>query len=121
MIVIRIENYMFVTEKKIETIINKKQKPQTLMKNINVQAHVKRYEGVDINDKVRLIKALNEAVENDRKQLVEDMKAKLAQLENGEIPAPPPTNDLDKPKRTRKKKNQPEEEQQQEEEISDEL
>lgn len=101
LVAMRVDNYMLVTEKKLETFLYKTNKIQMLMKRIDVQAHLKRYEGVDINDKLALIEALKKMIENDRVQMVEDMKKKLQQLENGEIPAPDPIAE-DKPKRTRK-------------------
>lgn len=102
LVAMRVDNYMLVTEKKIETFLQKTNKIN--MKSINVQAHLKRYEGVDINDKLALIEALKKMIEQDRVDMVESMKAKLAQLEKGEIPAPDPV-DENKSKRTRKKKD----------------
>lgn len=109
LIVIRIENYMLVTEKKIETFLYKTNKVAMLMKTFDVQKHLKRYEGMDINNKLEFIEALQQMVEEDRKRLIDDMKQKLTMLEAGEIPPPPPSLPAnEKPKRTRSKKQQDE-------------
>lgn len=70
-----------------------------MSKNINVQAHVKRYEATELSDVVALIAALNTLVEQRREQAIAEYEAKLNALRNGEVPVvekPTPA-----PKRTR--------------------
>lgn len=59
-------------------------------KRINVQAHLKRYVETHVDDKLALIKGLQDLVENDRKALIEKMTAHIESLKNGEFPEPLP-------------------------------
>lgn len=69
-----------------------------MSKNINVAAHIKRYEQTELNDVVALIAELTKLVEQRRAEVIASYKQKLAILESGEIPAEVPA---EKPKRTR--------------------
>lgn len=57
-----------------------------MSKNINVQAHVKRYEQTELQDVVALIAELTKLVEARKEEVIKDYKEKLAILESGEIP-----------------------------------
>lgn len=57
-----------------------------MSKNINVQAHVKRYQNTELSDVVRLIVSLQDLVESRRGEKVAQLKEQLAILEKGEIP-----------------------------------
>lgn len=56
------------------------------MKSIKVAVHVQRYAEVETSQKLELIEGLKNLVEQDRKNKIEEMKAHLAQLENGNFP-----------------------------------
>lgn len=57
-----------------------------MAKKINVDSHVKRYDGVGINDKIRLIEALNQSIEEDKKKLREKLQRQIQILDEGGIP-----------------------------------
>lgn len=60
-----------------------------MSKNINIAAHVKRYEQTELSDIVKLIKALTELIESRKAATIAQMREDLALLEKGEIPAEP--------------------------------
>lgn len=59
-----------------------------MSKNINVEAHLKRYEKTDLNQVIALIEGLQKLVESGRAKAIEEAEAKLAILKRGDIPAP---------------------------------
>lgn len=61
-----------------------------MSKNINVEAHVKRYDQTELSDVVQLIDALQKLVESRKGEKVLKLKEQLAILERGEIPPPIP-------------------------------
>lgn len=97
------EGLIYVTTYKIEKFVyRKKNKIKTMKRITDIQAHVNRYADVHINDKVKLVAALQQSIDDDRKALIEKMKLHQEQLQNGIIPEDEPA----KNKRTRKAKEQ---------------
>jgi len=108
------DGLMFVTPIRIEKFINrKKNKIQTMRRITDIQAHVNRYADVNINDKVKLVAALSESIEADRQKLLDQMKANMEKLQNGELPTDEPAQT----KRTRKKKDEQPQDQSQEDDT----
>jgi hypothetical protein len=60
-----------------------------MSKNINIAAHVKRYEQTELSDIVKLIKGLTELVESRKADTITQMEEQLALLKKGEIPVQP--------------------------------
>lgn len=77
-----------------------------MSKNINIAAHVKRYEQTELSDVVKLIKALTELIESRKAATIAQMKEDLALLEKGEIPAEPAKPEGTKTTRGAKKPKQ---------------
>lgn len=69
-----------------------------MSKNINVAAHVKRYEQTELQDIVSLIAGLTNLVDARKEETIAMYKQKLAILEAGDIPE---ETKPEKPKRTR--------------------
>lgn len=64
---------------------------QTLpvMPKINVQAHLKRYTGVEASQLFELINGLNELIEADRVRKISEMEDHIEKLKKGEFPTAP--------------------------------
>lgn len=61
-----------------------------MSKNINVEAHTKRYEQTDLGDIINLIDSLQKLIERKREEHIAKMKETIALLESGAIPPPEP-------------------------------
>jgi len=70
-------------------------------KNINIKAHVDRYQDTEVADIVKLIEGLTDLLENQKVRNIEKLRKQLAALENGEIPQEEPVAEASTPKRTR--------------------
>lgn len=65
---------------------NNNNKTVFTMKKINVSAHANRYVDVETTDKIELIEALKELVENDRKAKIIEMEEHIQKLKSGQFP-----------------------------------
>lgn len=81
-----------------------------MSKNIDVAAHVRRYEQTELTDVLKLVSALNELIELRKAQAIADLEEKLKLFKSGEVPAAEPKAEA-APKRTRGGKKLPEPEQ----------
>lgn len=96
------QGIVHVTTLKVERFVFRKKNKIKKMKRIDVQSHVNRYVDVHINDKVKLIEALQLSVDNDRENLLIKRNEEIEKLKQGIIPEDEPA----KPKRQRKKKDE---------------
>lgn len=69
-----------------------------MAQNINIDAHVKRYENTELSDIVKLIAGLTNLIEGRKNSEIDKLKQQLAMLEQGQIPEEPAKVT---PKRTR--------------------
>lgn len=57
-----------------------------MSKNINVDAHINRYNETELSDVVKLISGLQELVRTRSAEAITELETKLALLKSGEVP-----------------------------------